>query len=881
MRRFLSILALLMLMAAPAAAQSMSDDDIIEFARKEKKKGSSDQQIVTDLVQRGVSVTKLQQLRRRLERENKDGSFGLAEGTSKTDKSRMRQANGDKKKDRSGNLKVRDDDEEEDISFMFDDDEDYYYDDEDETATDRDGKRKDSKSAKSRKKSRSKSKTKRDMDSYKDKRYYYDEELEEWVAEERQRVFGHDIFNNTNLSFEPNMNIATPDNYRLGPGDAVNVDIYGASQKTIQGTISPDGTLVIEGFGPVALSGLTVSQANARLRSQLGQRYSSSRVQLTVGQTKTIMVNVMGEVQAPGTYTLSAFASVFHALYMAGGPNDIGTLRAVKVYRDGRLLTTVDVYDYILVGKLTGNVMLSAGDVIVVEPYQSLVEIKGKVKRPMYYEMKTEETLADLVRFTGGFTGDAYTAKLRVERKTGGEYSIHTVGEFDLGSFKMHDKDAVTVDSVLGRYSNMVEVKGAVFRPGKYQYGRDVTTVRGLIEAAAGLREEAFPDHAVMHRRRPDRTLEALTVNLKGIMEGTEPDVLLTKDDILFVPTRKDMMEERTLTIQGEVNDPGTYAYAECETLEDLIIQAGGFTDVASFAKINVSRRIVNPLATRDDSVRAKNFSFSMRDGFVVDGIPGFILQPYDRVYVYRSPGTLSQEEVKVTGEAQFPGVYAIDRAQMRLSDLIAAAGGPTYKAYLRGARLIRRINPDERQRMLEVLQTAREQAEELKNQEQMEAEGQKSAIDYSAKLGKFELGDVYYVGIHLDEAMENPGGDEDIVLREGDELVLPEYINTVTVNGEVMRRNTVTYVEGKDYKYYVNKAGGFSLRAQKNRTYILYLNGTMSRVSEGRIEPGCEIIVPTKQNTRRRSAAEIMSFATGGASLATMAATIANLFKK
>lgn len=861
----------MMLIAAPTVAQSMSDDDIIEFARKEKKKGASEQQIVSDLVQRGVSVTKLQQLRRRIERENKDGSFGLAEGTSRSDKSRMRLANGDKKTERSGNLKFRDYDEEDNGLLSVDDDE---Y-DEDEALVAKDYKRKYSKSTRMNKRSN------RNNISYRDKRYYYDAELEDWALEDRQRVFGHDIFNNTNLSFEPNMNIATPDNYRLGPGDAVNVDIYGASQKTIQGTISPDGTLVIEGFGPVSLSGLTVSQANSRLRSQLGQRYSSSRVQLTVGQTKTIMVNVMGEVQAPGTYTLSAFASVFHALYMAGGPNDIGTLRAIKVYRDGRLVTTVDVYDYILVGKLTGNVMLSAGDVIVVEPYQSLVEIKGKVKRPMFYEMRADETLADLIRFTGGFTGDAYTGKLRVERKTGGEYSIYTVGEFDLGSFKMHDQDVITVDSVLRRYSNMVEVKGAVFRPGKYQLGGDVTTVRTLVDAAAGLREEAFPDHAVMHRRRPDRTLEAMTVNLKGIIEGTEPDVSLTKDDILFVPTRKDMMEERTLTIQGEVNAPGTYAYAEGETLEDLIIQAGGFTDLASFAKVNVSRRIVNPLATHDDSIRAKTFSFSMRDGFVVDGNPGFVLQPYDRVQVYRSPGTLSQEEVKISGEAQFPGLYTIDRAQMRLSDLISAAGGPTCKAYLRGARLIRRINPDERQRMLEVLQTAREQAEELKNQEQMEAEGQKSAIDYSAKLGKFELGDVYYVGIHLDEAMENPGGDEDIVLREGDELVLPEYINTVTINGEVMRRNTVTYVEGKDYKYYVNKAGGFSLRAQKNRTYILYLNGTMSRVSEGKIEPGCEIIVPTKQNTRRRSAAEIMSYATGGASLATMAATIANLFKK
>ena len=526
-----------------------------------------------------------------------------------------------------------------------------------------------------------------------------------------KRVFGRDIFNRKDLSFEPNMNIATPQNYRLGPGDAVNIDIYGASQKSEQTTVSPDGDVVIEGFGPVQVSGLTVAEANARLRSTLGSRYSSSRVRLTVGQTRTIMVNVMGEVKRPGTYTLSAFASVFHALYMAGGINDLGTLRNIKVYRQNKLVTVVDIYDYILNGKLTGNVRLADNDVVVVGAYDCLVNLTGKVKRPMYYEMKRSESVGTLLKYAGGFAGDAYTKAVRVVRKTGREYSVFNVDEFDFNTFHLADEDSVSVDSILPRFSNMVEVKGAVFRPGMYQVGGSINSVRTLIEHAEGITEEAFTARAVMHRMRPDRTLEVIPVDVEGIMSGKVADIPLQKNDVLFVPTKGEMMQQQTVTIHGEVMYPGIYKFAANETLEDLVLQAGGLKESASTTKVDVARRIINPKALSTDSVISRTYTFALKDGFVIDGETGFTLQPFDEVYVRKSPGYNVQKNIAVQGQVMFAGTYTLTSKNERLSDAIKRAGGVTDLAYIRGARLERRITPDERLRMETVLRLAEMQS--------------------------------------------------------------------------------------------------------------------------------------------------------------------------
>lgn len=855
MKKYIILFLFALLLPCYATAQSsMTDEQILKFVMKENAEGTSQAQIVTKLMQKGVTIEQIRRVKDKYERQAKNKGLGtVSSKDSEEDNGRQRKNNG--KKGSSKN-----DDDEESPQYRIKD---------------------------TREKKKSKS-----------KEVVYDETNEDWLmmqdelntfipdttamlekllAEKRKKkVFGRDIFNNKDLTFEPNMNIATPQNYILGPGDAVYIDIYGASQKTIESTVSPDGEVTIEGFGPVQVSGLTVAQANARLRSTLGARYSSSKIKLTVGQTRSIMINVMGEVKNPGTYTLPAFATVFHALYMAGGTNDIGTMRNIKVYRNNRLVSVVDIYDYILNGKLTGNVRLADNDVISVGPYDCLVNITGKVKRPMYYEMKRNESVGTLLKYAGGFTGDAYKKSVRIVRKTGREYSVYNVDEFDMSAFHLADEDSVSVDSILPRFSNMVEVKGAVFRPGMYQVGGDINSVKTLIEHADGLREEAFTARAVMHRMKKDRTLEVVPVDVEGILDGTVPDIPIQNNDVLFIPTKQEMMEEQTITIHGEVQYPGIYRYADNETLEDFVLQAGGLKQTASTVKVDVSRRIVNPKALTTDSVIARTYTFALKDGFVIDGTPGFKLMPFDEVYVRKSPGYYKQQNVVVEGEVMFSGTYTLSKKNQRLSDLIKSAGGVNDRGYVAGARLERKVNESERARMEAVLKKAKEEAEQM----EIEAAKENKKIDLkdSEKIKEFEIPEFYSVGIELDKALANPGCDADIVLREGDKIIVPQYNGTVKINGAVMYPNTVGFQKGKKAKYYINQAGGFSEKAKKSQTYIVYINGTIAKVSQNaKPKPGCEIVVPEKE-INKMTIAEKMTIGTSVASIATMIATLANI---
>jgi protein involved in polysaccharide export with SLBB domain len=574
----------------------------------------------------------------------------------------------------------------------------------------------------------------------------------------------------------------------------------------------------------------------------------------------------MGEVQAPGTYTLSAFASVFHALYMAGGISELGTLRNIKVFRRGSLVTVVDVYDYILNGKLTGNVRLQDNDVIVVGTYDAMVSIKGKVKRPMYYEMKKTESLASLLNYAGGFGHDAYRKAIRVIRNSDSKRKVFNVGEFDFSAFKVHDGDDVSVDSIINRYENMVEVKGAVFRPGMYQLGGEITTVKNLLEQCDGVMEDAITTRGVMHRMNPDRTLSVLPVDIGGILAGTSADIPLQNEDVLFVPSKTDQQTERTITIHGEVMYPGEYRYAENETLEDFVLQAGGLKESASTVKVDVSRRIIDNKAIESNGITAENFSFSLKEGFVIDGEPGFVLKPYDEVYVRKSPGYQTQQNVYIDGEINFPGTYAMSKRETRLSDIVKAAGGVNSLAYVKGARLERKISPEERIRMRQVLDVVENQAE----------------TGDSTDLKKLDFGDIYYVGIQLDKALENPGSDYDLVMREGDKIFVPEYNNTVTISGNVLYPNTVAYKKGKKASYYINQAGGFGNRARKRSTYIVHMNGTVNQVGEGdKPTPGCQIIVPTKPKADPTKVTQWLGIGSTTAAIATTIATIANLTKK
>ena len=861
MKRF--IIAILMSVLIPMsimAQSSMTDDQVMKFIVKEHNAGTPQSQIVTKLMQNGVNIEQIRRVKKKYERAAKDQGLGQVSSTTGSKNDTRLRSNGKKK----ANGDAKDDE--------YLDDKKSQYDSQNRL---KDGRVKDKRSYV--------------FDDTNDEWNDMRDELDEFVPDTaalleklmmektKRKVFGRNIFNNKNLSFEPNMNIATPQNYRLGPGDAVFIDIYGASQKTIECTVSPDGFVTIDGYGPVEVSGLTVSQANAKLRSTLGSRYSSSHIKLTVGETRSIMVNVMGEVKAPGTYTLSAFATVFHALYMAGGTNDLGTLRNIKVYRNNRLVTVVDIYDYMLNGKLTGNVRLADNDVIVVGPYDCLVNLTGKVKRPMWYEMKKNESVGSLLKYAGGFTGDAYTKSVRVVRKTGKEYSVYNVDEFDMSSFQVSDEDSVSVDSILDRYSNMVEIKGAVFRPGMYQVGGEINSVRSLLEHADGLREEAFTARAVMHRMKKDRSLEVVPVDVEGILDGKVADVPLQPNDVLFIPTKQEMMEEQTITIHGEVNYPGIYKYASNETLEDFVLQAGGLKNSASTVKVDVARRVMNPKALTNDSISAYTYSFALKDGFVIDGTPGFHLMPFDEVYVRKSPGFSKQQNVVVDGEVMFSGTYTLQRKNTRLSDVIKAAGGVNDRGYAAGATLVRKINESERKRLEAARKMALEQYEQLAAEEAAKT-GKSVDITNSERIKKFQIDDTYSVGIELDKAIANPGSDADIVLREGDRIVVPQYTGTVKINGEVMYPNTVGFVKGKKASYYIDQAGGFSNKAKRGQTYIIYMNGMVAKVSHNaKPMPGCEIVVPAKATTKM-SIAETMTIGTSVASIATMIATLANI---
>ena len=801
-----------------AVAQGMSDQQVMNFIASEVKAGTSQAQIVTKLMQRGVKIDQIRRLRNQYDKQiSSRGMSSAADGAVSMATKRMAgNSDGTTSQElttaRVGTTGTIENDAASEVKAVENDVQATQG-----TAPDANGK----------------------------------------------RVFGRDIFSQANPSFQPNTNMPIPDSYVLGPGDQVVVDIYGASQNTLVHTISPEGTITVAGYGPISLTGLTVAGAQAKLRSTIGSRYQSSNLRLTVGSTRTIQVNILGEVRAPGTYHLSAFANVFYALYRAGGTSSLGTLRNIKVFRNGRLITVVDLYEMILNGRLAGNIQLRDNDVIQVEPYQALVGITGNVKRPMFYEMRKNESVATLLKYAGGFTGDAHKKSVRLVRQAGERYSVYNVDEFDMASFKLEDGDAITVDGMINRYENMVEIKGAVFRPGQFQLG-SVTTVRSLVEAAEGVTEDAFTGHAVLHRLKADRSLETVPVDLQGILNGTVADIPLNNEDVLFIPTQEDMRQERTLTITGEVMSPGVYEFADNTTIEDLIVMAGGLTDQASLGKVDVSRRIRNPRATEKSSEIAKTFSFSLKDGLVIDGDRSFLLEPYDVVHVRRSPAFSTARTITVNGEVNYEGSFTLENKHMRLSDAVKMAGGATDDAYLRGARLVRVMDDEERVRQQATLEAIRNILTDRGD---------------SISGAKLQLGNTYVVGIELDKAMKNPGGEYDLLLREGDRLFVPEFNGSVKISGDVFFPNTVSYVAGKGYKWYINQAGGWGNRAKKSKAFIVYQNGTIGVVKKGaKPEPGCEIVVPSKKRKDPVNLAGIMSIGTSLASLATLVVALTKM---
>lgn len=814
MHRLVAFLFIISFLSGALVAQQMTDDQVVQYVKDSQSVGKSQKQMTTELLRRGVTKEQVTRIQEKYAATN-----SASKGTeNKPSQLRKRTSlNTDGQAVRSGSYEDAEVEEQKDVIDL-------------------------------------KRETRDDQE----------------VVE--NQIFGHNLFTNKKLSFEPSANLATPVNYRLGPGDEVVIDIWGASENTIRQTISPEGTILVSGLGPIHLNGMTVREANSYLQHEFAKIYSgivgkdpSSQIKLTLGDIRTIQINIMGEVAVPGTYTLSAFSSVFHALYRAGGVNKIGSLRSIKVVRSGRTIADLDVYDFIMKGKMKDDVRLQEGDVIIVSPYQSLVEIVGKVKRPMYYEMKPSESIASILKYAGGFTGDSYKKAIRIIRKSGREHQVYNVDEMDYSVFRLDDGDMITIDAVLDRFENRIEVRGAIYRPGMYQLDGVVNTVKQLIKKAEGLRGDAYLSRVLIDREHEDLSHELIALDLEGIMNGSVADTPLKKNDILFIPSINDLKEEETVAIYGEVANPGTFMYSKNMSVKDLLIQAGGLLETASTARIEVARRIKDPKSTSFSSVLGKTFIFDIKDGLVIDG-NNFELEPFDAVFIRKSPAYRKQQNVMVSGEVLFSGEYALRKKNERLSDLVIKAGGVTPDAYVRGARLSRKMNEEELRRQADALQMA-----------------QNSNGKDSISIRKLDMSTTYTVGIDLEQALAHPMSDYDLVLREGDILYIPEYVNTVKISGAVMYSNTVLFRNQENLRYYINQAGGYGARARKNKAYVVYMNGTVSRLKARNykdIQPGCEIIVPSKEEKKRMSVGEILGLGTTTASLAAMIATMVNLFK-
>ncbi len=685
-------------------------------------------------------------------------------------------------------------------------------------------------------------------------------------------IFGHEIFDGGELTFEPNENLATPETYVLGPGDELLIEVFGYSEGSYSKTISPEGTINISGVGQVQLGGLTIKEAREKLRRALVSKYSSiggsqpnSSVSITLRNIRTIQVNIMGEVEMPGTFRLSPFATVFNALYHAGGVRESGSLRAIRVVRSGETVAVVDLYGYLFEGRSESDVPLKEGDIVIVPPYLNLVGVSGGVKRPMRYEMRPGESLARLVEYAGGFTANAYRDDVRVTRQTGPEREVFTVAKAQQATFAMEDGDRVEIGSALDRFANRVEVQGSVFRPGVYELGGEIATVRQLVRAAGGLMEDAFTGRAVLVREKEDLTSETLSIELGNILSGRADDVLLRKNDVLVVSANRELNDPGTLTINGYVRNPGVFEFSENTTVEDLILRAGGLLEGASYSRVDVARRVSDSRGLMPTDTVGKTFTFALQDGLAIDGAERFILQPYDVVSVRRSPTFRVQKFVRIEGEVAFPGSYVLLTEGERVSELVKRAGGPTQHAFLRGAVLTRRMNDEERS-----LELAKRNLAES------------AALRDTVEIGQVALSENYRVGIELVKAVGKPGSEYDLILREGDRIYVPEQLSTVRISGDVLYPNSVVFVPGKGVSYYINSAGGYGSRAKRSGTYIVYMNGRVQVASKGaKVEPGCEIIVPQRPDRKGMSTAEVMAMASAGTSMATMVATLVNLFLK
>ncbi len=682
------------------------------------------------------------------------------------------------------------------------------------------------------------------------------------VIPPHNRIYGQDFFSKDNLTFAPSENMPTPANYVLGPGDEIIIDVWGDSEVNLRYTITPDGYITVPGLGRIQLSGLNVEQATGRIRTEFSSIYSDldsaeprTFLGVSVGNTRTIKVNVMGEVVAPGTYTLSSFSSAFHALYAAGGITPIGSLRNIRVFRNGKVAATIDMYEYLMKGNNMVDITLRDGDIVMIDPNGIVAQILGEVKRPMKYELLPSETLNDLLRFAGGFSGEAYRQNIQVDRKGATEKETYTVDQANYASFHLQNGDIITASAIQDRYANMVEIEGAVNRPGRYAINEKIKTVKDLIDIALGTKGDAFLNRAILNREKEDLTREIISVNLSALLQGQIPDIELRKNDRLYIPSMFGLNDNYTVYVGGEVRNPGEYSYASNMSIEDAVVQAGGLKESASVARVDVYRRIKNPKSTAATNTTSEVFSFALRDSLIVEGDKSFTLEPFDQVVVRRSPGYEPQQIVTVQGEVLFDGPYAKKTKDERLSSVIQRAGGLTNYAYVKGARLQRRLSDEEIQRAKQALRT------------KLQMDTQKTD-SLNLVIDSIDLSH-QYVGIDLEKALKHPGGEDDIVLLDGDVIMVPQYNATVRISGGVLFPNTVTYNKRMNLESYIRQAGGYSRNAIKSKPFVIYMNGKVATGRWAKIEPGCEIVVPEHPERQPFNLQSLLGIGTSLASLA------------
>ena len=755
-------------------------------------------------------------------------------------------------------------------------------------------------------------------------------EEEAGISELQKKIFGFSLFNNTSLTFQPSLNIPTPRNYIIGPGDEIVIDIWGASENLYRLAVNPQGAIRIPGLGPVYVSGLTIENATEKIEGRLASIYNginpgsgrpNTFADISLGNVRSIRVSVVGEARRPGTYTLNSLSTIFNALYLCGGPSEKGSFREIQLIRQNQEIIKMDIYDFLVFGKSENNVSLDDQDIIKISPYLSRIEIQGEVKIEGIFEARVDETLADLIHFAGGFTENAFTDQVKVRRNTGTERMLLNIRNKDFSDEKLNTGDLVSVESVLNRYANRVQINGAIFRPGEYEL-KDSMTLLSLIRDAGGLRGDAYLERGNIIRTNEDLTTEFISFSIREVMKDPSKDIDLQREDFISVPSMFDLKEEYYVEIEGDVRKGGVFPFNENMTIGDLVQLAGGLRESASDSRVEVARRIKSSDDSPGDRI-AQIMHFGIdRDLKVTGSQENLILQPFDIVFIRRSPGYQQQEIVSMEGEVLFPGNYVIEKKNERISELIKRSGGLTADAFPEGASLIRRteyfniiseneqkygnilslynrhnkeyfeneeVNPTEADQLRNLrindlmqnrntyLREEGRQSQQLRRQNLREIS---TDIGLTTPSKQQEA-----IGIDLVTILNNPGGPEDLIMMDGDIISIPKELQTVRLRGEFLYPITVRYEGGKNFNKYVSLAGGLTDLAQKRKAYVIYANGSLDRTKNflwinryPKIEPGAEIFIPQKIERPQPNVQQVTGVAT---TLVTLMATLILLFNQ